>query len=75
MIPSPVYRIVTKRLIIRCYNPEDSPLFESSISESLEHLKPWMPWAHTESEETLQSRMRSFRSLFDQNQDFIYGIF
>jgi RimJ/RimL family protein N-acetyltransferase len=78
MIPGPAYRIVTKRFIIRCYNPEDAPLLESAVSENLDHLKPWMPWAHTESEETLQTRierLRRFRSLFDQNQDFIYGIF
>jgi RimJ/RimL family protein N-acetyltransferase len=78
MIPGPAYRIVTKRLVIRCYNPEDASLLEISIRESLDHLKPWMPWAHNESQETLQTkieRLRLFRARFDQSQDYIYGIF
>ncbi len=78
MIPGPAYCIITKRLVIRCYNPEDAPLLAASITESLEHLKPWMPWAHYEPQENLQTkieRLRQFRARFDQNQDFIYGIF
>ena len=78
MTTRPAYRIKTKRLIIRCYNPDDAPLLEASVIESVEHLKPWMPWAQSENEETLQSRierLRSFRGKFDLNQDFIYGIF
>ena len=46
----PAYRIETDRLIIRCYNPEDADLLAKSIWESLEHLKPWMPWVHSEPE-------------------------
>ena len=78
MTTKPAYRITTKRLIIRCYNPKDAPLLEASVKESVEHLKPWMPWAHAENEETLElriERLRTFRGKFDLNQDFIYGIF
>jgi RimJ/RimL family protein N-acetyltransferase len=78
MIPGPAYRIITKRLVIRCYNPEDAPLVAASVTESLDHLKPWMPWAHSEPQENLQTRierLRQFRGRFDQNQDYIYGIF
>jgi len=78
MIPGPAYTIVTQRLVIRCYNPEDAPLLEASVKESLEHLKPWMPWAHYESQETLQTRidrLRRLRAKFDQSQDFGYGLF
>jgi RimJ/RimL family protein N-acetyltransferase len=78
MIPGPAYRIVTSRLVIRCYNPSDAILLTEAVQESVEHLKPWMPWAHTEDKETLQTRidrLRRFRSFFDQSQDFIYGIF
>jgi RimJ/RimL family protein N-acetyltransferase len=78
MIPGPAYRIVTKRLVIRCYNPDDAPQLEASVTESLELLKPWMPWAHSEPQENLQTkieRLHQFRARFDQNLDFIYGIF
>ncbi len=75
--PGPAYRIYTKRLVIRCWNPTDAPLLKIAIDESVEHLLPWMPWAKNEPEE-LQAkidRLRLFRSKFDQGQDFVYGIF
>ena len=75
--PGPAYRIVTPRLVIRCYNPEDAPLLKSAIDDSREHLRPWMPWADREPE-TLQAQielLRAFRGRFDLGQDFVYGIF
>lgn len=76
-IPGPAYRIVTKRLVIRCYNPDDAPLLMVSIAESLDHLRPWMPWARNEPPD-LQSEIqliRHFRGNFDLGNDFVYGIF
>jgi RimJ/RimL family protein N-acetyltransferase len=75
--PGPAYRIVTQRLIIRCWNPADAPLLQTAVTESLEHLRPWMPWVASEPEE-LQvkiDRLRGFRGKFDLGQDFVYGIF
>jgi hypothetical protein len=37
------YRIVTERLILRCYDPTDAPLLKPAIDGSLEHLRAWMP--------------------------------
>jgi RimJ/RimL family protein N-acetyltransferase len=76
-IPGPAYRIVTRRLVIRCYNPADAPLMKASIDESLEHLRPWMPWASGEPQE-LQAKiegLRRFRGQFDLGQNFVYGVF
>ena len=76
-IPNPAYRIETKRLVIRCYNPVDSKLLEQSVMESLEHLKPWMAWAHNEpvSLEARTKAVQSFRGKFDLGENYIYGIF
>src|SRR5690349_24687023 len=74
---NPAYRIETKRLIIRCYSPSDAPMLAESVAESVEHLRPWMPWAYAEPapmEERLQ-RLKRFRGMSDLGQDFIYGIF
>jgi len=73
----PVYRIVTPRLVIRCYNPVDALLLAKSVSESVGHLLPWMPWAAAEPEplDAKVERLRQFRAKFDLGQDFIYGIF
>lgn len=74
---NPAYRIQTKRLLVRCYNPSDAPLLAEAVTASVEHLRPWMPWAHAEPEplEEKFQRLKRFRGLFDLGQDFIYGIF
>ena len=76
-ISNPAYRIETARLIIRCYQPSDAALLADSVRESVEHLKPWMPWAHNEPEpfEEKAKRVLHFRGMFDQGQDYVYGIF
>jgi len=74
--PAP-YRIETERLVIRCYEPRDAPLIKESVDSSIEHLRPWMPWAANEPQ-TLEEKTelaRSFRSNFDSGEDFTYGIF
>jgi RimJ/RimL family protein N-acetyltransferase len=74
---NPVYRIETERLVLRCYNPPDAQMLADSVSESLDHLKPWMPWAHNEPEpvQLKVERLKRFRAEFDLGENFIYGIF
>jgi len=75
-IPGPAYRILTPRLCLRCWNPEDAALLKTAVDASREHLIPWMPWA--QEEQSLQyhiDRLRRLRGEFDMGQDFVYGIF
>lgn len=76
-IINPAYRIETERLVVRCYQPSDALLLAESISESIEHLKPWMPWAHAEPEPLVEKEKRvvRFRGMFDLNENYVYGIF
>jgi RimJ/RimL family protein N-acetyltransferase len=63
--------------VIRCWEPRDAPLLKSAIDSSLEHLRPWMPWAYDEPQ-TLPEKielLRGFRGRFDLGEDYIYGIF
>ena len=74
--PAP-YRIETERLVIRCYEPRDAPLVKDAIDSSLEHLRPWMPWAEAEPQ-TLEEKtdlLKSFRAQFDSGNNFVMGIF
>ncbi len=73
----PAYRICTPRLVVRCWNPQDAPLLKAAIDASLEHLRPWMPWAHKEPQELAAKvdLIRRWRGNFDLGQDFTYGIF
>ncbi len=76
LFPGPAYRILTRRTVIRCWDPADAPLLKAAVDESREHLRPWMAWAITpiDLQEELHL-LRSFRSRFDIGEDFIYGIF
>jgi RimJ/RimL family protein N-acetyltransferase len=73
----PPYRIVTDRLVVRCYDPSDAPLLKEAVDSSLDHLRPWMPWALDEPQ-TLEEKtelLRRFRGQFDLGQNFVYGLF
>jgi len=76
-IINPAYRIETERLVVRCYQPSDARLLAESVSESTEHLKPWMPWAHDEPEPFVEKEKRlvRFRGMFDLCENYVYGIF
>jgi RimJ/RimL family protein N-acetyltransferase len=73
----PAYRIETRRLVVRCWHPSDAPLLKAAIDASLEHLRPWLPWAQHEPTD-LQAKielLRRFRGAFDLGHEFIYGVF
>ena len=76
-MPTLPYRIETNRLVIRCWEPRDAPLTKEAVDTSLEHLRPWMAWAHYEPQplEEKVELIRGFRSRFDAGEDFGYGVF
>jgi RimJ/RimL family protein N-acetyltransferase len=76
-VTPPPYRIETERLVIRCYDPHDAPLLKEAIDSSLDHLRPWMPWAKDEPQPLEQKieLLRTFRGQFDLGTNFAYGVF
>jgi RimJ/RimL family protein N-acetyltransferase len=75
--PPPPYAIRAERLTIRCWDPRDAPLLKDALDTSLDHLRPWMPWAADEPQpvEGKAELLRSFRGRFDLGEDFVYGLF
>ncbi|MCX7671857.1 MAG: GNAT family N-acetyltransferase [Anaerolineae bacterium] len=76
-LAGPAYRVVTPRLVLRCWQPADAPLLKVAVDISIEHLRPWMPWAANEPTD-LDAKialLRRWRGQFDLGQDFVYGIF
>jgi len=73
----PAYRIESEHLVIRCYNPKDALYLQKAVQESVEHLRPWMPWVKDEPEELKVKieRLRLFRADFDLGKNYIYGVF
>lgn len=73
----PAYRIVTPRLVIRCWEPQDAVKLKEAIDSSIAHLLPWLPWAQNEPEplERKYERIRRWRGNFDLGTEFVYGVF
>lgn len=76
-MPGPAYRIVTPRLVLRCWDPADANLLQEAVAESVDQLRPWLPWARAEplSLDARAELLRRFRGGFDLGSDFVYGIF
>jgi RimJ/RimL family protein N-acetyltransferase len=72
---TPPYRIETPRLVIRCYEPRDAELLADAVNTSLDHLTPWMPWAAPADVDAEVELIRRFRSEFDRDENFVYGVF
>jgi RimJ/RimL family protein N-acetyltransferase len=76
-VKGPAYRLVTSHLELRAYDPSQAPALRTAIVESLEHLRPWMPWADAEPQPLDQKveLLRKFRAHFDLGVEFGYAIF
>lgn len=73
----PPYRIETERLVVRCWETDDAALLKEAVDSSLDHLRPWMPWALDEPQ-TLEQKvelLQRFRHHFERGDDFPYAIF
>ena len=73
----PAYRIVTERLVIRCWEPRDAVSLKLAVDGSLVHLRPWVPWAAGEPTPLDQkvAWLRKCRGEFDLGLDYLYGVF
>lgn len=75
--PRPAYRIETERTVLRCWVPQDAELLLRSTTQSIDHLRDWMPWASGEPStlEEKVSLLRRWRAAFDLDKEYVYGIF
>lgn len=71
------YRVLTPRLVLRCYDPSDAAALVDAMTAGTEHLLPWLPWAVDEPQSLDEkvALLRSFRAKFDRDEDFVYGAF
>jgi RimJ/RimL family protein N-acetyltransferase len=77
MARRPPPSIRTERLVVRCWEPADAPQLQEAIASSLEHLRPWMPWAWDEPTPLREkvAILQSFHDAFREGRDYVYGIF
>ena len=69
-------RIHTERLILRCPRPGDGAALNRAVAETLEQLKPWMPWAQAmPSERESEATCRRMNGMFRLRQDLTLFMF
>jgi RimJ/RimL family protein N-acetyltransferase len=75
-ISGPSVRITTKRLVLRCWHPEDAASFKKAVDSSLAHLQPWMEWARAEPSALLaiETRLARMRDEFVDGVDWAYAV-
>lgn len=73
----PPRRLSTDRLAIRCYERADAAVLKEAVDSSIDHLKPFMPWAWEAPEpvEVVEERVRSFQEQFEHGENYAYGLF
>ena len=71
------YRVETRRLLLRCWAPEDAVILRSALDESDQHLRPWIPFMKDEPRTLEQSAewLRMHRASFDMDQNYRYAVF
>ena len=77
MTRGPAYRLETERLVLRCFEPADAFALDHAIAISVDHLKPWLEFAHHEPKpvDDRVSLLRRFRADFDVDREYVYGVF
>lgn len=74
---STIEKIITPNLVLRPYEIEDAEQLKDSITETLDLLLPWMPWAKEEPQTLEQKRslIGGWKKDWNSEKDFVFGIF
>jgi RimJ/RimL family protein N-acetyltransferase len=70
-------RLVAGPLVLRRMQPADAGNIASVVGESLDHLRPWMPWATKDAADRRAqlARITEANELWEAGTDYIYVIF
>lgn len=71
------YRVVTDRLVLRCWNPADAPQLRAALDACDAHLRPWIPFMKDEPRSLEQTAewLRGIRASFDTDKMYRYAVF
>ena len=63
--------------IVRKYKRSDAEALVTAVTESCEHLRPWMPWIKFEPQSVNQREelIRSWNQAWEDRTEFVMGIF
>lgn len=77
-MPDPLPDFVqTPRLVLRTWTVDDAEALDVAITESLEHLRPWMPWAGLEplAIEDRRRLITDWDTGWREGKDVVLGVF
>ncbi len=70
---APPARIVTPSCVLRRHTLDDVDAVVTAVNESLDHLRPWKPWAQAPvTHESIATFLRGVIESFDAGRDFGY---
>ncbi len=72
----PATTLTDGRIVVRRYRPSDAAALKEAIDASVEHLRPWMPWAADEPQplEVKQQLIARWDETWDASEEFIYAV-
>ena len=71
------YRVLTDRLVLRCWSPEDAPALRAALDVCDAHLRPMIPFMKDEPRSLQQTAewLRGHRAAFDLRKMYRYAVF
>ena len=70
-------RVEAPRLVLRRWSHDEAPLLSTAVAESIDHLRPWMPWITFEPltrEERVQL-IEGWTRDWEDGGDVVFGVF
>jgi RimJ/RimL family protein N-acetyltransferase len=76
-VPQPPDGLRAGELLLRRMRVEDAGVLAATVGDSLDHLRPWMPWATPEAADhrTQLARIAEAGDMWEAGTDYIYSIF
>lgn len=73
----PPSKISFDEYVIRQYVDDDAQAIVDAVTESRDHLQPWMPWMQHEPQDVhaRQKLIREWNELWERGEEFPFGIF
>lgn len=72
----PAYRVETPRVVMRPFEPADTPALVAVVRTEHDRLQPWFPWAQSVPTVTSQlAWVRETRAAFDTDDNYVLGAF
>lgn len=69
----PAEEVTSGPILLRRYRGDEGRMLMAAVNESLEHLRPWMPWAdHPHSEEEQDEFVRRAVAQWESGEGFSY---